>query len=109
MQRSTPRSRVLEFAPNLTTTEIADVIGIDQTTATRTLALIRKKGLAGDAVGRDRRQRRWALTPRGEQLLKKLRPRWEAAQDAFEKRLGRGDAIALKKAAYVAASKLASS
>jgi DNA-binding MarR family transcriptional regulator len=101
--------QVLEFAPNLTTTEIADVIGIDQTTATRTLALIRKKGLAGDAVGRDRRQRRWALTPRGEQLLKKLRPRWEAAQDAFEKRLGRGDAIALKKAAYVAASKLASS
>jgi DNA-binding MarR family transcriptional regulator len=34
--------QVLKRASNLTTTELADAIGIDQTTATRTLALVKK-------------------------------------------------------------------
>jgi DNA-binding MarR family transcriptional regulator len=101
--------QVLDSVPNLTTTELADAVGIDQTTATRTLALIRKSGLAIDTVGADRRQRRWALTPKGQTQLRKLRPVWEAAQKAFEKRLGRAEAAALKRAAYFAASRLASS
>src|SRR4029077_14300142 len=54
--------QLLDSVPNLTTTELADAIGIDQTTATRTLALIRKSGLAMDTVGADRRPRRWALS-----------------------------------------------
>ena len=98
--------QVLERAPQLTTTELAHLIGIDQTTATRTLALIKKSGLATDAVGRDRRERRWTLTSKGEAQMRKLRPRWEAAQEAFEKRVGRSQAAALKAAAYLAASKL---
>jgi DNA-binding MarR family transcriptional regulator len=101
--------QVLDTAPNLTTTELAEVIGIDQTTATRTLALIRKAGLALDRVGADRRQRRWTLTAKGQTQLRRLRPAWEAAQETFEKRLGRAEALALKKASFVAASKLASS
>jgi DNA-binding MarR family transcriptional regulator len=99
--------QVLESAPQLTTTELAEAIGIDQTTATRTLALIRKIGLAVDAPGNDRRQRRWTLTPQGRAQLRKLKPIWDAAQEAFESRLGRTDAAALKRAAYLAASKLA--
>ena len=101
--------QVLEAAPDLTTTELAEAIGIDQTTATRTLALIRKSGLAIDSVGRDRRQRRWALTAQGQALVRKLRPRWLAAQEAFEKRLGRTQALALKRASYRAASRLGAS
>jgi DNA-binding MarR family transcriptional regulator len=101
--------QVLDSVPNLTTTELAEAIGIDQTTATRTLALIRKSGLAIDTVGADRRQRRWALTAKGQTQLRKLRPAWEAAQEAFEKRLGLAQAVALKRAAYFAASRLASS
>ena len=98
--------QVLEFAPDLTTTELAALIGIDQTTATRTLALLRKSGLAADSVGSDRRERRWTLSARGQAQLRALRPRWEAAQQAFEKRVGRTAALALKKAAYAAASRL---
>jgi DNA-binding PadR family transcriptional regulator len=71
--------------------------------------LIRKKGLAADSVGTDRRERRWALTSRGQAQLRTLRPRWEAAQQAFEKRLGRTAALGLKKAAHAAASRLMSS
>jgi DNA-binding MarR family transcriptional regulator len=98
--------QVLDLAPELTTTELAQVIGIDQTTATRTLALIKRKGLARDTVGSDRRERRWVLTAKGQAQLHALRPKWEAAQEAFEKRLGRSAAQALKKAAYLASSRL---
>ena len=101
--------QVLDSVPNLTTTALAEAIGIDQTTATRTLALIRKSGLAIDTVGADPRQRRWALTAKGQTQLRKLRPAWEAAQEAFEKGRGRGEAVALKRAAYFSASRLASS
>ena len=101
--------QVLKLAPNLTTTELADTIGIDQTTATRTLALIRRSGLVIDTPGSDRRERRWALTAAGEETFRKLRPKWEAAQAAFERRLGRAEAAALKRASYRAASKLAAS
>ena len=101
--------QVLDKVPHLSTTELAEAIGIDQTTATRTLALIRKGGLAVDTVGKDRRQRRWALTSKGQVQLRKLRPAWEAAQEAFEKRLGPAEAAALKNASYVAASRLAAS
>jgi DNA-binding MarR family transcriptional regulator len=99
--------QVLKRASNLTTTELADVIGIDQTTATRTLALIKKIGLVMDAPGDDRRERRWSLTAAGEATLRKLNPAWEAAQERFEQQVGRAAAAALKKASYLAASKLA--
>jgi DNA-binding MarR family transcriptional regulator len=99
--------QVLERAPELTTTELAQLIGIDQTTATRNLALVKKAGLATDTVGNDRRERRWTLTPKGQAQMRKLKPKWEAAQESFEKRLGRTQAQTLKAAAYLAASKLA--
>jgi DNA-binding MarR family transcriptional regulator len=101
--------QLLDSVPNMTTTELAEALGIDQTTATRTLALINKAGLISDTIGDDRRQRRWALSAPGQVLLKKLKPRWEAAQQTFEKRLGRAEATALKRASYLAASRLSSS
>jgi DNA-binding MarR family transcriptional regulator len=100
--------QVLERAPELTTTELAQMLGIDQTTATRTLALIKKGGFATDSIGRDRRERRWGLTAKGRAELRGLRTRWQAAQETFEKRVGRAQAAALKKAAFMAASRLTS-
>src|SRR6185312_2913461 len=47
--------QLLDSVPGLTTTELAEALGIDQTTATRTLALINRAGLAKDTVGIDRR------------------------------------------------------
>jgi DNA-binding MarR family transcriptional regulator len=100
--------QVMMRSPNLTTTELAEVIGIDQTTATRTLAHIKKAGLARTSSTGDRRERRWALTAKGEGTLRKLMTKWETAQAAFEARLGSTDAAALKQSAYLAARKLAS-
>ncbi|MDE2262585.1 MAG: MarR family transcriptional regulator [Gammaproteobacteria bacterium] len=100
--------QLIDSAPNLTTTELAQAIGIDQTTATRTLALIKRNGLATDTVGQDRRQRRWSLTSKGREQLRKSKSLWQAAQTAFEKRVGRTEAVALRHAAYLAATRLAS-
>ena len=99
--------QALKLAPNLTTTELADLIGIDQTTATRTLALIRQGGLIASTPGRDRRERRWNLTSQGESTFRKVQPKWKSAQAAFEQRLGRNEAGAIKRAAFRAASRLA--
>jgi DNA-binding MarR family transcriptional regulator len=98
--------QVLKTAPDLQTTEVANLIGIDQTTATRTLALMKKTRLVASSLGVDRRERRWRLTPLGETLFREIQPRWESAQRMMERRLGRVEAIALKNDAFHAASKL---
>jgi DNA-binding MarR family transcriptional regulator len=98
--------QALKLVPNLSTTDLADAIGIDQTTATRTLALIRKNGLVAGTTGKDRRERRWNLTPLGESTFRALKPKWEAAQGAFERQLGRTQAVAIKRASFRAASRL---
>ena len=95
--------QVLNTAPDLLTTEVGKLIGIDQTTADATLALMRKSKLVGDSTGADRRERRRHLTPHGEATFRKIQPKWEWAQAMVERRLGRADAIALKKHSFRAA------
>jgi DNA-binding MarR family transcriptional regulator len=98
--------QVLQTAPNLQTTEVAKLIGIDQTTATRTLALMKKTRLVACSLGIDRRERRWRLTPLGETMFREIQPKWESAQRTIERRLGKGEALALKNDAFHAASTL---
>jgi DNA-binding MarR family transcriptional regulator len=95
--------QVLKTAPDLQTTEVGKLIGIDQTTATRTLALMKKSKFVRDSTGADRRERRWRLTPLGETTFRNIQPKWEWAQAMVERRLGRAEAIALKKYAFRAA------
>ena len=52
--------------------------------------------------------KKMVLTPAGETTYRSLRPKWDAAQAVFEKQLGRTEAAALKKAAFIAASMLGS-
>jgi DNA-binding MarR family transcriptional regulator len=98
--------QALNTAPDLQTTEVGQLLGIDQTTATRTLALMRKNKLVADSTGADRRERRWRLTARGEATYRKLLPKWESAQAMIERRLGRAEAMALKNSAFHAANAL---
>jgi DNA-binding MarR family transcriptional regulator len=98
--------QVLKTAPGLQTTEVGNLIGIDQTTATRTLALMKKTRLVTSSPGVDRRERRWRLTPLGETLFRENQPKWESAQRTIERRLGKGAAVTLKNDAFHAASTL---
>jgi DNA-binding MarR family transcriptional regulator len=95
--------QVLKTASGLQTTEVGNLIGIDQTTATRTLALMRKSKLVEDFTGTDRRERRWRLTPLGEDTFRRIQPKWQRAQAMVERRLGRAGAVSLKNAAFRAA------
>lgn len=101
--------QALKIAPDLQTTEVGQLLGIDQTTATRTLALMRKNRLAAHSVGADRRERRWRLTPLGDATYRKILPKWESAQAIVERRLGRAEAVALKKISFRAAAEFSAS
>jgi DNA-binding MarR family transcriptional regulator len=70
--------------------ELAAWVGIDQTTATRSVALLRRRGLVSVTPGRtDRRVRALKLTDAGRGALAATLPRWRAAQSRVVKRLGR--------------------
>jgi DNA-binding MarR family transcriptional regulator len=68
--------------------QLAELLTIDRTTLTRTLASLERQGLIRAKPGKDKRERRWSLTTAGEKELARLRPRWEGAQERLRKRLG---------------------
>lgn len=67
---------------------IAEVLTIDRTTLTRTLATMERRGLIRAAEGEDKRECHWSLTPAGKKALDLTRPRWEKVQEKLRKRLG---------------------
>jgi DNA-binding MarR family transcriptional regulator len=70
--------------------ELAAWVGIDQTTATRSIELLRRRGLVSVTAGKtDRRVRRLKLTDAGRAALAATLPRWRAAQSRTVERLGR--------------------
>ena len=68
--------------------ELAEAIGMDRTSLTRTLKPLMAQGLIAVAGGADRRRKRLTLTAAGEARRAAARPLWQAAQDAVEQRLG---------------------
>ena len=61
--------------------ELAYAAGIDQSTASRNLAVLEGRGLVtASPAPDDRRQRLVRLTPRGRELLIRAFPHWERAQ-----------------------------
>lgn len=69
--------------------ELAELLGLDRTTATRNLKLLEREGLVriGPAEG-DARRKAIRLTEQGWAVLRRASPLWQAAQAAFEERHG---------------------
>jgi DNA-binding MarR family transcriptional regulator len=63
-----------------TITELTKVLVIDQTTLTRSLALLKRKGLLKFAPKPDGRMKSVQLTKKGLSAFKKAQPLWAAAQ-----------------------------
>ena len=61
-------------------TRIADVAVIDRTTLTRSLALLERDRLIRVVRSADGREKRYALTARGQRTLARALPLWERAQ-----------------------------
>jgi len=75
-------------ARNISQGRLGDVLGLDSTTLTRTLALLRRKGWIQAKRGDDRRQVLLRLTAEGTREYRRARPYWLSAQKRLRKSLG---------------------
>jgi DNA-binding MarR family transcriptional regulator len=67
---------------------VGEMLALDSTTLTRTLAPLIHRGLIAARPGRDRRQRLLRLTPRGGRKMRRLTQHWERAQRRLRRALG---------------------
>ena len=66
----------------LPTTRLADFQGLERTTLTRNLARLVRDGFVRIDEGEDRRVRKVAITPAGEEAARRAYPFWKKVQDA---------------------------
>jgi DNA-binding MarR family transcriptional regulator len=78
-----------DTAPEITQKQLAEVLEIDSTTLTRTLAPLREKGWLHSEAGADRRELRLSLTAAGRREYKRALPYWQSAQSGLKQALGR--------------------
>lgn len=75
-------------AQPLSISTLADILAIDSTTLTRSLAKLQKQGLLTISKRAERRQRFVTLTEGGVKALESSLPGWRAAQERFVKSVG---------------------
>jgi DNA-binding MarR family transcriptional regulator len=80
--------QVLSRMGELSQGQLAEVLAMDSTTLTRTLAIMRRNGWITERRGDDRRQRWLQLSRAGETQLKRATPLWEQAQAQLRAQLG---------------------
>ncbi len=80
--------QVLDRMGELTQGRLAEVLAMDSTTLTRTLAIMRRDGSILERRGEDRRERWLRLSKSGEEQLKRALPAWEKAQARVRGRIG---------------------
>lgn len=73
--------------PDRTLREIATVLLLDESTMTRNLHVLERRGLVLAEGGRGRGGKRVSLTPKGRKLLEEGRRIWKAGHDALLKQL----------------------
>jgi DNA-binding MarR family transcriptional regulator len=88
--------------------DIAAGLAMDQTSLSRTLALMERDGLITPAEGEDLRETRWRLTAAGRRRMRSFLPRWKAVQRRVERVLGKEEAARLKAVAQRLVTRLAS-
>ena len=80
--------QALVIAGNISQGKLGEVLGLDSTTLTRTLALLRKKGWIQTRPGQDRREVRLSLTAEGKRKYQSALRYWQSAQKQLQTALG---------------------
>lgn len=88
----------VEIAQRAAMTEMAEVLGLEQSTLSRNLALLRERGLVRVTTAKDKRQRELTLTRKGRALVDKAYPLWQQVQRDVEERYLSGDAGSWRRA-----------
>jgi len=68
---------------------LGEILAMDSTTLTRTLAIMSREGWIEKRRGRDGRERNVALTRAGEKQFVRVLPAWQKVQAKLERRLGK--------------------
>jgi DNA-binding MarR family transcriptional regulator len=80
--------QALKLVPGVSQKQLAELLGTDSTTLTRTLALLRKRGWLITQPGADRRVVRLELTKAGEKRYERALPYWQSAQRRLKEAVG---------------------
>ncbi|MBZ5720002.1 MAG: MarR family winged helix-turn-helix transcriptional regulator [Acidobacteriia bacterium] len=80
--------QVLVHVNETTQGQLGEILAMDSTTLTRTLAIMVRRGWVAERRGEDRRQRWLRLTKAGEAQFKRAQPAWEKAQAGLRRRVG---------------------
>jgi DNA-binding MarR family transcriptional regulator len=81
--------QTLQTAGPVAQGRLADILAIDSTTLTRSLAPAVKAGWVERGAAADRRAWSLSVSPRGRQVYEAAMPAWEAAQQDLRRELGR--------------------
>jgi len=80
--------QALSQAGEVSQKTLGEILAIDSTTLTRTLAIMGRRGWIGSRSGVDRRERWLSMSEAGRAEFKRASPHWEKAQQELRGRLG---------------------
>ena len=80
--------QALSLAGEVSQGVLGEMLAIDSTTLTRTLAIMGRRGWITSRSGKDRRERWISLSNAGMAEFKRARPHWEKVQQRLRARLG---------------------
>ena len=81
--------QALSLAGEVSQRTLGEILAIDSTTLTRTLAIMGRRGWIASRSGEDRRERRLSLSEAGRVEFKRALPHWEKVQQELRARLGK--------------------
>jgi DNA-binding MarR family transcriptional regulator len=80
--------QALSLTGEVTQNQLGELLAIDSTTLSRSLAPLVKKGWISTRAGRDRRERWLRLSEAGKRKLQSATPSWKHAQTKLHKQIG---------------------
>jgi len=80
--------QALSQAGEVSQRTLGEILAIDSTTLTRTLAIMGRRGWIVSRSGKDRRERCLSLSEAGRSEFRRARPQWEKVQQGLRARLG---------------------
>jgi DNA-binding MarR family transcriptional regulator len=80
--------QALTLAGEVSQGTLGEILGIDSTTLTRTLAIMERRGWIASRPGEDRRERLLSLSKAGRVEYKRTLPHWEKVQQELRARFG---------------------
>src|SRR5712664_3918197 len=80
--------QVLSRAGEVSQGQLGEMLAMDSTSLTRTLAIMRRQGWIAERRGKDRRERWLRLSSGGVMQLRRALPVWEKVQSRLRRQLG---------------------